>query len=545
MVAIRLHRLGVESLHVSEPQVAVQRISVEVGAEQTGAGQVRLHRLGVEVLCKKPTIAGVQRIAVEAGVPQTGAGQVRLHRLGVEVLLRNAVALGVQRVAFETGATQGGSGSMRLHRLGVEVLAKTGVIRPVPRTLAANLDFFLHNWATELEIETAYSTDVLRSPYTLAEVRTSNFQRPERTMRVRWSRMGRAEIDRLRVLLRRMTDEGVQIPLYCDATRLTANLSNVGTTVFASIGLRRFHAGARVLFFRTASTYISYTDALVATISTVAAESFDISAALGTALTAGEWSVVPLIDCDEVLDPEVTNETAEVGDVTLTVREFRGPNALPPLSIGAPSSFGTLLGRPVFEIEPNWIDGITTTYRRAGQVARIGRRQVPIKEGPRYQQEQDWALAPVVRADWYAIASMFDSRRGRGEAFWAIDREHNWRVALTSSVFIDIEPLGRFADFNQVWTESGIVAAIKLKDGRVFGFQVNTVQDNGSAWRLTAVGGQTLPTINLADIDFFARGRLTRFDTDAMRETWKTDEVCDVRLSTIELLNEKTVDYDA
>jgi len=38
---------------------------------------------------------------------------------------------------------------------------------------------------------------------------------------------------------------------------------------------------------------------------------------------------------------------------------------------------------------------------------------------------------------------------------------------------------------------------------------------------------------------------LTRFDSDAMREVWHTNTVCDVRLNTIEVQNEKSVDFDA
>jgi hypothetical protein len=220
-------------------------------------------------------------------------------------------------------------------------------------------------------------------------------------------------------------------------------------------------------------------------------------------------------------------------------------NSLPPLTVGLPPGFPHRLGLPVFEIEPNWIRGVVTSYQRHGLEQRIGRRLVPLPDGDRYAQVQSWDLAPILREDWYRVASMFDSRRGRALAFWAIDREFSWTVTNTTSIFIDIAPFGRFVDFNQIWTEQNIGAAIVMKDGTIHLMQVNTVSDNGSFWRLTAVGGQSIQQpIDLSQIDFFARARISRFDSDALREVWKTNNVCEIRLRTIEVQNEKVVDFD-
>lgn len=546
MVAIRLHRLGVETLLDAPPQVGVNRVSYEAAVAQGGGGSIRLHRLGVEVLAKVLPKAGVQRISYEAAVEQGGGGSIRLHRLGVEVLLDNPSVVGVQRVSYEAAVAQGGGGAIHLHRLGIEILARTGVPNPTPLALAADIEFFMHNWADELEIETSYETDVSRSPDTLAEERRSLWQRPQRVMQARWLRMGKDEVYQLRLLLRRLTNENLQFPLYCDATRVTGNALSTDTLFSVEANNRRFYVGGRVLFFRITDTYISRTEVLTGIITELTANSIRIASSLGTALIANQWAVVPLIDCDEVLEPEVTWETAEVARVELTVRERRGKNALPPITVGLPPGFPNRLGRPVFEIEPNWINGITTSYKRHGSEQRIGRRLVPLKDGDRYSQVQSWNLSPVERPDWYRIASMFDSRRGRAESFWVIDREFSWTVSNTTTIFVDIVPYGRFVDFNQIWTEQNIAVAIKMKSGEIHLMQVNTVSDNGSFWRLTAVGGQSIEAgIDLSQIDFVARARLSRFDSDAMKETWRTNNVCDIRLRTIEVQNEKTVDFDA
>lgn len=544
MVAIRLHRFSGESLTESDPQTSVTRVSYETAAEQSGSGAVSLHRFAGEVLAKSPARIAEQRISYETAAAQSGSGAILEHRFSAEILIRNAVQIAVQRMSYETAAPQSGSGAISLHRFAGEMLARTGVPNPTPISLAADIEFFLHNWVDEVEIETAYETDVIRSPDTLAEERRSLYQRPQRTMTLRWLRQGKSEVYQLRLLLRRLTGENLQVPLYPDVQQLSEDAASNATQIFLDTRDRRFFVGARVLFFPTNTTYITRTDVHVGVIQTMTASWIEIGASLGVAMTAGSWSAVPLLDCEILLDPAVTWETAEVGNVQLEVREIRGKSALPPMAVGVGSGFPRRLGRPIFEIEPNWLRGIKTTYRRYGSEQRVGRRLVPLLDGGRYVQVQDWDLAPVERSDWYRIAAHFDTRRGRAESFWVIDREFSWTVANTTSIFVDIVPFGRFVDFDQIWTESNIAVAIRMKSGEIHLMQVNSVSDNGSFWRLTAVGGQTIEDpIDLSQIDFVARARISRFDTDAMREVWKTNNVCEIRLRTVETPNEKTVDF--
>lgn len=548
MVAIRNHRFGVETLQEAAAQAAVHRVSYEAAVEATGAGTVRNHRFGVEVLAQVQPKVGVTRHNYEAAVEATGAGTVRNHRFGVEVLLSNLAKIGIGRVSYEAAVNQVVGGLLRLHRFGIELLARSGVPNPVPLALGANIEFFMHNWVDELTIETAYMTDVNRSPQTLAEERRSLIQRPERTLTLHWLRMDATEVYQLRRLLRRLTSENLQLPLYPDAIEVGAD-APLGTETDFTVNVenRRFYVGARVLFFETSKTYLAVGEVKTGIITELTATQIKIDAALGVAVLANKWSVVPLIDCEILLDPQITWETAEVANVNLTVREFRGKNALPPTSLGLTSGFPVRLGRPVFEIEPNWIRGIRTTYKRIGNEQRVGRRTVPLLDGTRYSQFQDWNLSPLERADWYRVMRMFDTRRGRGESFWAIDREFTWDLALTSSVFIDVVPFGTFADFNPdgIWTDSNIAAAIVMKDGEIHLAQINTVVDNTSTWRLTLVGGQTIDDpIDLTQVEYFAMARISRFNTDAMKERWLTNNVCSVRLKTIELQNEKDVDFD-
>lgn len=523
--------------------VSLQRAVYEAAAEEAAGGALHLHRLGVEVLAKKDPRLAVHRAVYEAVAEEAVGGALHLHRLGAEVLAKSPAKLALQRAALEAAALTVAGGALHVHRLGVEVLARVGVPDPTPIALASAIEFWMHNWADELEIETSYSTDVTRAPDTLAEERRSLQQRPDRALTLSWLRQSTEEAYQLRLLLRRLTNENLQVPLFCDATALTQDASALDTVLKIDAEARRFFVGARVLIFPINQTYIRRTEVVTRTITRLTADSITVSSAPG-AMLAGRWAVVPLLDCEKVLEPEIILEKTDVVRVTLTVREIHGKSALPPLSVGLRTGFPIRLGRPVFEIEPNWRGGVATSYLRYGVEQRIGRRQTPVTDGARYVQMQQWDLSPMERPDWYRVASMFDSRRGRAESFWVIDREFEWTVANTTSIFIDVVPYGRFEDFNLLWTESNVGAAIKMKNGTIHLMQVNTVSNNGSIWRLTAAGGQTIAEpIDLSQIEFFARARISRFQTDAMTERWATNDVCSVRLSTVEVPNEKTVDF--
>lgn len=415
---------------------------------------------------------------------------------------------------------------------------------PVPLPLASDIEFFMHNWADELEMETSYTTDIGRSPDTLAEERRSLVQRPERVLTLRWLRASQTEVYQLRLLLRRMAFENIQVPLYQDASELAVDATNLDTTFFIDMVGRRFFRGGRVLFFPASQTYVSRTEAIIRTISRLTGNSITVNSTPGVEMRAGQWNIVPLIDCDYVDEPEVTMLTDRVAEVSLTIREHRGENSLPPTAVTLAPGFPLRLDRSVFEIESNWIRGVTTRYVPYGGSQLVGRKQVPYRDGTRYMQRQDFNLAPIQRRDFEKVLNHFDAMRGRAKSFWVIDRETELTLALTSSVFIDVVPFGRFADFNQLWTDSNIAAAIKMKDGRIYLVQINTVLDNGSTWRLTIVAGQALPpSLDLTQVEFFARARLSRFYEDVLKETWTTRDVASIRLSTIEVQNERIADF--
>jgi hypothetical protein len=251
------------------------------------------------------------------------------------------------------------------------------------------------------------------------------------------------------------------------------------------------------------------------------------------------WFIVPLMDLEIKLTPTVKQHTDTKAEVSLTLNEVVGKNALPPSFTGSiVDGWKQQLSLPVFEFDPDWDGGIDTTYHRYGQRRTEGRKPVVVPKGPRYVQVQKYKLK-LDRPDFWKILNLFDSRRGRLGAFWEIDQEFLWTVTDTDPQFIDVQPFGEFSDFEDGFTDH---AGIVMNDGTIYIRKVNTIQDVGP-WRIGLVSGNDLPDpIDVTQIKRFSRARIKRFNSDSIPEQWHTTETAETEFSTIEVLSEGEVD---
>ena len=543
MVAIRTHRIGSGGLAHSPTRVGVHRVSYEAAVDQGAAQGLLVHRVGVSVFAKTPTTVGAHRVSYEAAVDAAGAQELRIHRVGNCVFMKAPPRIGVHRVSYEAAADAGGAQPLRVHRVSYSVLGRSSIPSPTPIALASELHFFLHNWVSQVTIETSYTTDVFRSPRDGAEERTSKSQRPERILEISWLRSTEDEIRELLRQLRRLSAENIQIPLYPDDTLVTGSWVAADSTVTCDTRAKRFFAGGRVVLYPRDLTHISDTQAIVRTISSLTGGSLTFTEALGVGASASTYNVVPLLDCEIILEPSSVMRTDLVGDVSLTVREIHGSNALPPLATGNPDGAQVRNGYPVFETDPDWSNGLKVSYLRYGAEQRTGLRLVPTVDSTRAVLTQEWNLGPLVRAEYGFIAGFFDSRRGRGRAFWVIDRHDTFSMISNLSNTIFVTPKGSFEEFEKVWTETSAGAGIVLNDGTTYVVKVFSVNNNGSTWSLTLAVGQSLPILDATQITRFSRARLSRFSTDVIREVWRTTGICEITLDTIETPNEKEVTF--
>lgn len=544
MVTIRVHRHAVEVLTKAPVQAQTSRQEVEAAFVDDGSGgTVDVHRHAVETLSAAPVQSSLSRQELEAAFVDDGSGgTVDIHRHAVEVLVKMLAQVQVSRQEVEAAFADAGSGApVLVHRQGIEVLARPGVPAPTPLPFPAGLDFFLHNWVSQMTLETSYRTDITRSPTTLAEERRALLQRPGRQVGLSLLQGTKSELDRLLVYLRRLTRDRLVSPLFMDAVILSQ--SGTGQDrIFGDFRFRRYFPGARVAVFP--ANPISKSHMLPAEIDTyiissITKDDLQLDRNLDNVYANGQFLVVPLIDLELVLAPSLQQLTDVTSQVTLTLNEVTGKNALPPSFTGnLVDGWEQELGLPVLEIDPDWTNGINTTYRRYGKRRVEGRGTVVVPEGDRYVQVQDFALK-LDRPDFWRVLNLFDSRRGRTDLFWEIDREEIWTVTLVSAQVVEITAVGVFTDFSDDFTDHlGIV----MNDGTIHIREINSFSVFGGSWRLGLVSGNDLPAIDVAEINRFSRARQKRFDSDAMTERWHTTETVEMQFATVEVLNEKEVD---
>ncbi len=544
MVTIRVHRHAVEVLAKAPVQSEISRQEVEAAFEDDGSGgTVDVHRHAVETLSKVPVQSNLSRQELEAAFEDDGSGgTARIHRHAIEVLAKTLAQTNLSRQEIEAAFADAGSGApVLVHRQGIEILARPGVPVPTPLPFPAGLDFFLHNWVSLMTLETSYRTDITRSPTTLAEERRALLQRPGRQIGLSLLQGTKSELDRLYVYLRRLTTDRLVSPLFMDAVLLTQ--SDLGQDrIFGDFRFRRYFEGARVAVFPAnpiSKSHMLPAEIDVYTIAAITGADLQLDRDLDNAYANKQFLVVPLIDLELVLAPNIKQLTDDTSQVTLTLNEVTGKNALPPSFTGnLVDGWEHDLGLPVLEIDQDWTNGINTTYRRYGKRRTEGRGVVVAPEGDRYVQVQNFALK-LDRPDFWRVLNLFDSRRGRTDLFWEIDREELWTVSLVAAQTVTISPVGVFADFDADFTDHlGIV----MLDGTIHIRKINTITDFGGSWLLSLVNGNDLPAIDPALIDRFSRARQKRFDSDAMSERWHTTETVEIQFATVEVLNEKEID---
>jgi hypothetical protein len=547
MVTARVARYAVEAASASSPQVGVGRYDAEAAAPDTGSDTIRAARVAVEVMAKSPTRQDVGRYDAEAAAPDTGSDTIRVARVAIEGMSQTPSTLGIHRVDAEAAAPDTGLSTVRAARVALEVMTKVSVPQPIPLDLNTD-EFFASNWeGVQASLESSYLTDVTRSPDTLCEERRSLGERPARNMRVLWTQSDTTHLDRLMVFLRDMTSTQMQVPLYPDGTPLTADSLSASTVISLDTERRRFFAGARVILAPVAALRDYSASPIIKTVASVLSTQINLTATVGQDVDAGEWIVFPLIDCDIHLGPQLSMPNDLTSSVEMRFTEHKGRNSLPPIASGLPTGWQVAAhdDKPIFVPTHDWASRAVTTYRRHGRNSTVGRKVRPAVDGERYVQVQSY-VERMTRADFWPLLALFDSRRGSGRSFWAIDLEHIWTLSDTDTNFIDVLQQGVFADFDQHWTDTGVAAAIVMKDGTIYHRKISTVQDNGGSWRLTLAGGApNLPDpIDLTQVDYFARARHSKFDSDSLPEKWYNSNVVETSFSIVETPNEQTLDLD-
>jgi hypothetical protein len=540
---LRIHRLGVEVLQKTVPRTHTTRVDVEAFVQNVlNAAKLRIHRLGIEVLSVSPVIIGTTRVDVEAFVKNvSNAAKLRVHRIGIEVLSQSPIPIKTTRIDVEAFVKNvANSAKLRLQRIGLEVLAKTGPLLNWPRTGATDLEIFFHNWAAEINVSTAYMTDISMADETLSEERIGLLEKPLRTLELTWAGLERSEAFKMMNHLIVMTDSQMIMPLYSDFVKTNATTPALADYIRCDPSISRFTKNQRIVILKRGSGILpdpNFTP-ILREIATVQVDRLTLKTALpNQVFEANQYIIFPLLDVEKLQEPRlVLGPRGDVGTVQLTVQELPGNNTWPPFWTGLPPA-SSYNGYPIFDFEPNWIDEPEITFKREGSIEDKGRAFHTRFVGPRYRLKQEFTVG-FEKDDFFRLLQFFDSRRGRGLAFWMVDHDYTNRFSAISgpgNQFIDLDVDGNFTDFQTNFDYVGIV----LKDGTTLVRQAVSFSQIGGLFRITV--DAALPDIEQGTVVRIAKARLSRFTSDELEEIWRTSNWMTSTLSTIEVLNEGEV----
>jgi hypothetical protein len=510
----------------------------------TVSDSLKVVRGGIEVLAKYPatislTHQGGEVLADADELSPASNDALNVARGTFEVLAKSPTKVAMTSQGGEVLADAdlaAGSGVFGLPRFAFEVLGR----RFVPLsgfTVPTALLHYNHNWIEGVSLTSSYNTDVSKAATSIAEERRQLLDRPYRDLEVNWLIRDAENVDTFLVELRRYNQERMAVPLYMDTTELTQNAGIGQPYAYCDTTRRRFFPSGMV-------AVVEYgTEGAVGTV-----EYKQIREKLGNrlrftsnftnAFTAGRTAILPLVMVHEVLDMGFEEATEHTYIVKASFREVYGKTALPPVATDVPSNFYEYLGYPIFDVGPDWSNGIEVRFLREGSMQTSGRGEQVDARGDRQRRVHKLPFLEQ-RARAWDLISFFDSRRGRARAYWLIDYENVWDVLsfeLGDTVLV-IDPLGDFDSFVGEFDYAGIT----LSDGVSVVREAVTIEEVLGTWKITL--DSALPSgYTAGDVQRFGRARLTRNRSDSLTEKWHSTNACSIDLETVELLEEKDVD---
>jgi len=423
----------------------------------------------------------------------------------------------------------------------LECLARAGVRPVVPIPLVDDVHIFLHNWATKAKMRTSFRTDVVTSPDSGAESRRGLNVKPFRVLDLEWlvspgSGLELADLERLEVFLRRMTDQRFQVPIYMDQQELDASYTTSDSTIFLPTNEGRFFPGARIgVVLLDAANQVS--DFAFYNIRLMENDRIKIDGTLGRSIPAGSY-VFPIMDCEVQLEVGGRYLTARTASIKISAVEVPGASQLPPLRTDLPTDAPLAHdGRPVWFEQPDWSKGVTKGRSRQGNRSSEGRADFVSVEGDRSRQTHSFEISGS-RSDMWKALEFFETRRGRLRSFWHIDQDQYFETVDIDTVvgqFVSVSEIGDVADTQEEF--NGEAVGIVLTDGTHIVRGVSSILASVTVFRI-ATTSPFQTGLTAADVQRCARARLVRFDKDEFVETWTHTGHCTAGIDLIEVLNE-------
>lgn len=437
---------------------------------------------------------------------------------------------------------------LQIGNMGIEALAHSST--PLtPCSLPAFWEFFSHNFATVLRLETQCRTAITRGADSLSENRTQIFQRPRRTISVRWSEKGsvsQANLMRLMQVIRSDKTNNWVVPLYCDAGVVSVPALTGETILEGQFERRRFFLNGLVAVVKTRGPAGEVQDEegnLVGVHITTLLDQPDtnkiqLTDPLPFNVSAQTTCVMPLICVYPRMQDTIQQHTAKVWDTTMEFEERGGPTAIPFMTTDLPAGFDVYRGRPILRPRHDYTNPLNIEIFQEGEQVDQGRGIATYPRGASQRVKHRIRMIEERDPGWDYI-QFFESRRGRFRSFWMIDQEALFSIADLETNFIDVVKLGDFSEFEKDTEYFGFM----MKDGTCYVREISTIQDLPTDWRLTVV--EALPAgLNFQDVCLAGRARPTRMLEDTLLEEWFHNNAVRFEVSTLSLLKEETITLD-
>ena len=536
---LRIYKAGAEFISDSAERLGLTRQTIDVLGVQEGDSPIRIFKFGGEILCRVPPRLKITRQTLDVLASEEGESSINLYKFGAEFIYKRPSALKITRQIIDVLASEAGEAGIRIYKFGAEIVCRASPILEAPLAEPSYWTVFAHNWASVFKIETEYSTDISKSQVTQTEDRRALASKPYRTISIKWTSLKRESLQKLLITLRKISAARMFIPLYSDQIVLVQDAIGPSTTMYCFPGKMRLFVNQRIAIVTLNEDLLPYGTVYLREIKDIEYNRIILKTALPfTTFKANRTIILPMIDTELILDPNIKFSSDLTAEVELDFQEVIGKSALPPTWTGLPEDSPNYQGYPIFNFEPNWERPPDLTYKREGSIEAQGRGFVVYTEGERYKLIQNFELF-MDRDTFFNYQRFFDSRRGRQRAFWMIDLDQVWEFLAISGVdnkFVDIVATGDFTHFNEELDYIGIVT----KNGFYYVREVVSAQDLTNYYRITVT--DSIPELQTINVKRVARARLSRFQSDISEETWVSNNQVTVSQKIIELLDETSVE---
>lgn len=553
MPDILVFRHNFETLAAAPPFAKTTRFASEVvhDISPDPAAALEVARLSFEVLANVPPQASTTRFVTEVlhDIQPDSAAALAVARLNLEVLGALPPLVATTRFVTEVlhDIQPDPAGAMEVARVNFEVLARRFIqlqACPVP----AFWRLFAHNWISSFKLETRYKTAISRGANSLSEDRTQLWERPRRTLKIRWSEKGLANKQNLMDLIqtiREFKTNDWMVPLAPYETCLvTGGLLGAGV-INADFTKGPFFKGGRVAIIKTLGDRgdVQTAEGVLAGVHLttlglrLSDTQFEIIDTLPFDVFANTSYIVPLVCVHPRLLDTIKQHHHRLWDLTLEFEEVGGPTAIPPSATDLPPNFDVYRNIPILRPRHDYTNPLNIEILQEGEQIDIGRGKGTFFRGATQRIKHRIKMLEEHAIGWDYIR-FFDTRRGRLRAFWMIDQENLFEIVDVEAAFIDVQKLGDFTAFQKDLQFFGFM----MKDGTCFVREIVTIDDL-SSWRLTVV--DVLPTgLVVTDIVLAGRARPTRMIEDTLDERWHHTGALQLEVRTISLLEEKDVTLD-